>query len=108
MKPSKFLALFVCLALPGRLPAAASDDANWPQFRGPNGSGVANAFKPPVKVVGDHAAWKTPLPPGKSSPVLWDGKIFLTGVEGSHLVTLALDAKSGTVLWKKLAPEVRL
>ena len=108
MQPRKLLALFICLALPGRLPAAASDDANWPQFRGPNGSGVATAFKPPVRVVGDQAAWKTPLPPGKSSPVLWNGRIFLTGVEEGRLVTLALDAKSGTILWKRQAPQVRL
>ena len=108
MTPHKLLAFSICLALPGRLPAAASDDANWPQFRGPNGSGVATAFKPPVRVVGDQAAWKAPLPPGKSSPVLWNGRIFLTGVEESRLVTLALDAKSGTILWKRQAPQVRL
>ena len=87
---------------------AASDATNWNQFRGPNGSGVNNTFKPPVKIVADQATWKTPLPPGKSSPVLWGGKIFLTGVEGGRLVTLALDTKLGKVLWKKLAPEVRL
>ena len=107
MQPRKLLALFICLALPGRLPAAAGDDANWPQFRGPNGSGVAIAFKPPVKVVADQAAWRTPLPPGKSSPVLWNSRIVLTGVEESRLVTLALDAKSGTILWKRQAPQVR-
>jgi hypothetical protein len=32
----------------------------------------------------------------------------LTGVEAGRLATLALDAQSGTVLWKRLAPEVRL
>jgi hypothetical protein len=57
MKPHKLLAILVCLALPGRLPAVAGDDASWPQFRGPNGSGVANTFKPPVKIVADQAAW---------------------------------------------------
>jgi outer membrane protein assembly factor BamB len=92
MNSRKLLALFACLTLPGRLPAAASSDANWSQFRGPNGSGVANAFNPPFKVVGAQTAWKTPLPRGKSSPVLWNGRIFLTGVEGSRLVTTALDA----------------
>ena len=108
MKAQTIFALLICLAPGDRLPAAASGDANWPQFRGPNGSGVANACKPPVKVVADRAAWKAPLPPGKSSPVLWNGRIFLTGVEAGRLATLALDAKSGKFLWKKLAPEVRL
>ena len=102
------LALLVCLARIGDLSAAPGDGANWAQFRGPNGSGIANAFRPPVKVVAGQPAWKTPLPPGKSSPVLWNGRIYLTGVEGGRLTTFALHAQSGEVLWKKLAPEGRL
>lgn len=80
----------------------------WSQFRGPNGSGVASQFKPPLKITADRPVWKTALPPGKSSPVLWDSRIFLTGVEGGRLVTLALDAGCGKVEWKQLAPEVPL
>ena len=63
---------------------------------------------PPLKILADKVAWKTSLPPGKSSPVLWRDRIFLTGVEGGRLTTLALDAVSGQVLWQRLAPEVRL
>jgi outer membrane protein assembly factor BamB len=80
----------------------------WSQFRGPNGSGVAGHSKPPLKIIPDQPAWKTALPPGKSSPALWNGRIILTGVEGGRLVTLALDAGSGKVEWKQLAPEVPL
>ncbi|MCX6925065.1 MAG: PQQ-binding-like beta-propeller repeat protein, partial [Verrucomicrobia bacterium] len=108
MKPSALHVLFLCLALCDGLPAAGNDAANWSQFRGPSGSGVANTFKPPVKIDASQAVWRTPLPLGKSSPVLWGSRVFLTGVEGGRLATLALDAKSGKVLWKKLAPEVRL
>jgi len=108
VKPRKFLALFIGLALLGRLSVTASDEVNWPQFRGPNGAGVANSFKPPTKILADQVAWKTALPLGKSSPVLWNGRIFLTGVEAGRLATLALDAKSGKILWKRLAPESRL
>ena len=61
-----------------------------------------------MKIVADKVAWKTPLPPGKSSPVFWEDRIFLTGVEDARLTALALDAGSGQVLWKRLAPEVRL
>jgi hypothetical protein len=64
------LAILAELLLPSRLLAATGDAANWPQFRGPNGSGIADACRPPVNIVADQAAWKTPLPPGKSSPVL--------------------------------------
>lgn len=107
-KTLKLLLLLLCLALPDRSTVTASDDANWPQFRGPNGAGVRQAFRPPVYIMADQPVWKTPLPPGKSSPLVWGGRIFLTGVEGERLVTLALDAKSGELRWKQQAPETRL
>jgi len=97
----------IILAL-GTLVYVQAAPMNWNQFRGPNGSGVATAFKPPVKIVADQATWRTPLPPGKSSPVLWGDRLFATGVEGTRLTTLALDAESGSVLWKRAAPEVQL
>lgn len=88
--------------------SAQTEIQNWNQFRGPNGTGAVAKFKPPLKIAVDQAVWNTPLPPGKSSPVLWAHRIFLTGVENDRLMTLALDAKSGKVLWKRLAPEVPL
>ncbi len=88
--------------------SAETESVNWNQFRGPNGAGIAAGFKPPLKIVADQAAWKKSLPPGKSSPVLWKDRIFLTGVAAGRLTTLALDANSGKVLWKRLAPEAPL
>ena len=88
--------------------SAQTESVHWNQFRGPNGAGIAAGFKPPLKIVADQAAWKTPLLPGKSSPVLWRDRVFLTGIEGDRLTTLALDANSGKVLWKRPAPEVPL
>jgi len=108
MKRLESFVLFFWLVLAGHLAAAVGDDGNWPQFRGPNGSGVAGTSRPPIKIIADQAVWKTSLPPGKSSPVLWGGKIFLTALEGSQLETLALDARSGKVLWTRLAPKVPL
>lgn len=88
--------------------SAETESVNWNQFRGPNGAGIASGCKPPLKIVVDQLTWKTAVPPGKSSPVLWGDRIFLTGVEEGRLATWALDAKSGKVLWKRLAPEVPL
>jgi len=88
--------------------SAESGPVHWNQFRGPNGAGCAARFKPPLKISAEQAAWRTSLPPGKSSPVLWRDRVFLTGLEHSRLTTLALDAYSGKVLWKRLAPEVPL
>ena len=92
------------------LGVAAADPpvAGWPQFRGPDGSGVAVAALPPVKPDGGKPTWRTELSPGKSSPVLWGDQLFVTGVEAGRLVTLALDAETGAVRWKKAAPEVSL
>ncbi len=76
--------------------------ADWPGFRGPNGSGIGEvvglpvAFGPATNVV-----WKTPLPPGKSSPVLAGDHIFLTAHEGGELLTLCLDRETGRVLWRR-------
>ncbi len=80
----------------------------WNQFRGPNGTGILDGCKPPLKMTADQAVWNTPLPSGKSSPVLWKDRLFLTGVENKRLVTLALDKETGDILWKRLAPEVTL
>ena len=97
-----FLLLSVCCL------SAEAESVHWNQFRGPNGAGTAARFKPPLKIVAHQAVWKTPLPPGKSSPVLWEDRVFLTGVETDRLVTLALDANSGQILWKRFAPKVPL
>jgi len=88
--------------------SAQAGSVQWNQFRGPNGAGFAPGFSPPLKITKDQAVWKTPLPSGKSSPVLWKDRIFLTGVKNNRLMTLALDTKSGDVLWERLAPEVPL
>src|SRR5687767_8862035 len=79
--------------------------ADWPEFRGENGSGVAEKEKPPVHLdIQTNLQWKVALPHGMSSPVIWGDRIFLTGFEDNQLKTLCLDRKSGKVLWSKVAP----
>src|SRR6186713_3731930 len=52
---------------------------NWSRFRGPNGTGVSTATNLPVEFGPEsHVKWKTPLPPGHSSPVFTNTHIFLT------------------------------
>lgn len=87
--------------------AAASSPANWPQFRGPNSQGVADAEKPPVEFGPDKALlWRTPLPSGVSSPCIWGERIFVTAFDqaAQKLETLCLDRKTGKVVWRKDAP----
>ena len=101
------LALLLALAAIPLGPAhARAEGASWNQFRGPNGSGVALACRPPVKLDAGNVAWKTPVPPGLSSPVLAGNRIFLTAVEDGRLVTLAFDTASGKPAWRREAPKV--
>jgi outer membrane protein assembly factor BamB len=84
--------------------AAAADD--WPRFRGPNGTGVADARNLPAEIgPGKNLAWKTALPPGFSSPVLGGRLVFLTGYEGEQLFTFAIDRSNGEIRWKNPAPK---
>ena len=80
----------------------------WSRFRGPNGTGVAQAVGLPVEFGPDkNVLWKTALPPGHSSPVLTADHIFLTAIEGEALLTLCLDRATGEILWRREAPRDR-
>src|SRR6516162_2316744 len=74
--------------------------ADWPQFRGPNASGVASSdATPPVEL--KQPRWKQPLPVGHSSPAVWNDRIFLTAFDGSKkLELLCLGATDGRILWR--------
>jgi outer membrane protein assembly factor BamB len=80
--------------------------ADWPRFRGPNGSGVSEEKgELPVRFgPSENVAFTTELPPGISSPVVAGGRVYITGLRGKDLVTLALDESTGKVLWEKRAP----
>jgi outer membrane protein assembly factor BamB len=86
--------------------AAAGDD--WPRFRGPNGSGVADDGALPVRFgTATNVVWRTPLPPGHSSPVLSADRVFLTAWEGNDLLTFALDRRTGAIVWRARAARAR-
>lgn len=86
--------------------AFAEDD--WTRFRGPNGSGIAAPGRYPVAFHRDsqNMLWRTPLRPGKSSPVLTDKHVFVTGFENQTLYTQCLDRVTGKLLWERGQPVV--
>jgi outer membrane protein assembly factor BamB len=76
---------------------------DWPQFRGPDGQGHASVTTIPQKWSEGAAniKWTTPIDGlGWSSPVVADGKIWLTtATEGNKsLRAICLDASSGKIL----------
>jgi outer membrane protein assembly factor BamB len=91
---------FVPLVL--ALTLTTSIRAQWPQFRGPEGTGVASAQAPPVTWAEDkNVRWKTAIH-GRawSSPVILDGQVWVTTAteDGRQLSAVALDLQSGKIL----------
>jgi outer membrane protein assembly factor BamB len=95
--------LALCLFVVGMLEAGARESfGQWPQFRGPGGSGVDSssghpvAFSPTSNVI-----WKTTMPYGQSSPVVAGGRVYLTASDGGKLLTISLDAATGREVWRR-------
>lgn len=83
------------------LPSIAHTE-DWTRFRGPNGSGVSKDTGFPAAFGKDkNAVWRTPVRPGKSSPVLTRRHIFLTAFEDGKLFTQCFDRKTGKLLWER-------
>ncbi len=98
---NRFLSLAFTLVFAAMIAGAES---NWPQFRGTGGLGIGTG-KPPVEFGPDkNVLWKVEVPQGHSSPCIWGGRIFITGLDQGKLVTLGLDRKDGHELWRAVAP----
>jgi len=119
----------VALAL-AAVAAWAQDGVNWPSFRGPRASGIAEGYPTPVEwnaAKSRNVRWKTPIPGlGHSSPVVWGDRIFITtAVSGESQAplrvglygdiasakddaqqswkVLCLDKKTGRIQWERAA-----
>jgi outer membrane protein assembly factor BamB len=83
---------------------------NWPNFRGPDGTGVAYVSSAPLKWdgrSGDHIKWKTPIPVrGFNSPVIWGKKIFLSGADRKTQMVYCIDADTGKIIWEKQVNDI--
>ncbi len=128
----RFTSILAFLAASASLAGAE----NWPQWRGPGSQGISTEAQLPTEWSATrNVAWKTELPAGHSSPIVWGDRIFVTSaVEGDvvpgakavgHMVegqvwvhpdsvaadrkhtlkVLALDARTGKVLWDRTAYE---
>jgi len=123
MKPLVLLVLF--------LSSVTVNAQNWPSFRGPNASGVAEGTNPPIiwdLEKSQNVLWKTNIPGlSHSSPIVWGNNIFvITAVSSeakptfkakdrgiglanddvSHTwMIFALDKRNGRVLWTEKAYE---
>jgi FOG: WD40-like repeat len=107
---------------------------NWPSFRGPNASGVADGAPTAIAwdaKTGKNILWKTPVAGvAVSSPIVWGDRVFVSTAVGSdpsagirtglygdvepakddskHAWKLAaLDKRTGKLLWERVAHEGR-
>ena len=120
---SLVIAVFVASAIV----ESRGEGGNWPQWRGPLGTGVSPKGDPPVEWSEEkNVHWKVALPGrGHSTPIIWGDRIFLTaavpfgpklpprksGRPGAHdnlavtyrhrFVALAVDREIGKTLWEK-------
>ena len=101
--PLARLLLSACVAASLSVSAiGAGTVPQWPGFRGPNGTGVADADTPPITFgPAEKLLWKRAIPPGHSSPVVWDDRIFLTAADGWSLHVMALRRRDGATLWTR-------
>jgi outer membrane protein assembly factor BamB len=100
--PILFAATLLVVANSSTYAQTATRTNEWLQFRGPNGTGVAEGFALPAEFNSTkNVVWKTPVPFARSSPVVTADRVFLTASEGDKLSTLALDRKTGKILWRR-------
>lgn len=123
-----FIVIFVLVfSLPAEK-SAKKGDTNWPGFRGPNASGIAEGFSTPLSwdiEKPKNIKWKITIPGlGHSSPAIYGNRIFITtaisgkkdpemkvGLYGSinpveddtvhEWKVFCIDKNSGKILWEK-------
>ena len=99
--------LIVILALGWFANGTSAEDQGlqWPRFRGPNGSGVADGQAPCVRLGPEtNVKWKVAVPSGLSSPIIAGENIVLTAFDAGKLYTIAYRRSDGKEAWRNAAP----
>lgn len=96
----RLIAYLACTAVLG-----ASD---WPRFRGPNGAGISPDKGLPAEISRDrNVLWKQKVLKGHSSPIVVNGRVWITGHEGDERVVLCYEAATGSLLWRRAIVKAR-
>jgi outer membrane protein assembly factor BamB len=81
---------------------AISQNSSWTQFRGNNGSGVAETEKVPLKWDDSVIKWKKEIhDKGHSSPVVYGNQVWVTTAkpDGKELYAVCFDFKTGETIY---------
>lgn len=100
-RPGSYFLLLALLTV--GLPAVGlAESGEWTRFRGPDGSGIGHGKTIPMPFTAKDIVFDVVLPgSGSSSPVLWDGRLFVTCAlekERTRRV-LCFDAATGQQQW---------
>ena len=94
MRPIAFIVLWLSMA-------SVFAEAQWPQFRGPTGEGLAEGKLPLEWSEDQNVRWKSPIH-GRawSSPVVLGNQVWITTAteEGDELFAVCVDLESGQVV----------
>ncbi len=96
MKPVLIFSFFLLAVL--------AESADWPRFRGPNGTGISDAKNIPTTWTADDYTWTTDLPgQGHGSPVVVGNRIYLLSgdEQTAKRSVLCVNAADGTLLWQR-------
>ncbi len=81
---------------------------NWPQWRGPDGTGVTSETRLPTTWDREtNVVWRVELPEAcNSSPVLWGDRVFLTQPDSKKKTgnVICLRKSDGKQLWSQAVP----
>ncbi|MEX0712548.1 MAG: PQQ-binding-like beta-propeller repeat protein [Pirellulales bacterium] len=95
------LAAALVLLFAGSASIRAED---WPQFRGPNCSGISVSSRPLAEKFSatENVRWSAKVGDGVGGAVVAAGRVFVSGMTGDETVSLfAFDAATGEQLWRR-------
>lgn len=83
------------------LGASAIQAENWPQWRGPAGTGVSRQTGLPSSWDRERGIlWRVELPgPAGATPAVWDDRIYLTSADPGDNLRLLCVSREGKILW---------
>ena len=84
-----------------------STHGSWPQFLGPERNGIAlseTKIRIPSETEEFVQLWKFKIGEGHAGPVVSDGKVLLHHRIGNEEILVALNSKTGRILWKSAHP----
>jgi len=94
--------ILCCIAIASQ---SHGESPNWPQWRGPEGTGKTSAANVVTQWGPEqNVKWRIELPEaGNSTPVVWDNQIFLTQplVTSNQRALLCFDRQTGTERWRR-------